>query len=186
MRGMKASLFGPREKRRSARRRSGRYPTCRVKQAHCYDLRETATLLGVHPNTVRHWLKRGLESIDSRRPVLIHGSSLKSFILTRRKDRRRKCRIDELFCFRCRAPRTVWGGVADVAMKTEKIAKVTALCSACGTEMHRTVRRTDISRIGELIDLRMMPFERLEDRAEANANCDFEKDRIHAEIEPAE
>ena len=76
--------------------------------------------------------------------------------------------------------------MADVAEHTPKIAKLTAICSVCETEMHRTVRRADLAKLVLILNLKSMPSERLKDRSEANANCDFEKDRIYAETERTE
>ena len=86
----------------------------------------------------------------------------------------------------CRAPWTPYGGMADVADHTVKIAKLTAICGVCETEMHRTVRRADLGKLALLLNLQSLASERLEDRQEANANCDSKKDPIHAETEPAQ
>jgi Homeodomain-like domain len=43
------------------RRRQPRIPISRIKAGCTYDTNDIAKLLGVHRNTVRHWLKRGLE-----------------------------------------------------------------------------------------------------------------------------
>mgnify|MGYP002386631203 CR=1 FL=1 len=136
----------------------------RVKQTVTYDVAEAARLLGVHRNTVRRWLKDGLEPIDDRRPLLIHGSRLKAFLSTRKQDRKQACRPGEFFCFRCRAPRKPWGGTADVTFRTEKLASLLALCAECETPMYRAVRVADLPSLRSLIDLRTMEPERLNDR----------------------
>lgn len=136
----------------------------RVKQAVAYDVAEAAKLLGVHHNTVRRWLKDGLEPIDDRRPLLIHGSRLKAFLSKRRQDRKQTCRPGEFFCFRCRTPRKPWGGTADVTFRTEKLASLLALCAECETPMYRAVRVADLPSLRSLIDLRTMEPERLNDR----------------------
>jgi len=48
----------------------------RVKIHRSYSVEEMSRLLGVHKNTVRNWLKNGLEPIDDQRPTLIRGSDL--------------------------------------------------------------------------------------------------------------
>lgn len=136
----------------------------RVKQTMAYDVAEAARLLGVHRNTIRRWLKEGLESIDDRRPLLIHGSHLRAFLSKRRQNAKQACRPGEFFCFRCRAPRKPWGGTADVTLRTEKLAALLALCAECETEMHRAVRVADLPSLRALIDLKMMEPERLNDR----------------------
>jgi excisionase family DNA binding protein len=158
----------------------------RIKTGVSYDVAEIAKLLAVHRNTVRQWLKEGLETIDDRRPLLIHGAALKALLAERQRARKHVCGLGEFFCFKCRAPRTPYGGMADVAEHTAKIAKLTALCSVCETKMYRTLRRGDLGKLALVLDLKSMASERLKDRVEANAECDFEKDHVHAETEPAE
>ncbi|WP_371199105.1 helix-turn-helix domain-containing protein [Hyphomicrobium sp. 99] len=129
-----------------------------------YDVAEAARLLGVHRNTIRRWLKDGLEPIDDRRPLLIHGSRLKAFLSQRMRSRKRTCRPGEFYCFRCRAPRKPWGGMADVTLRTEKLASLRALCAACETPMYRAIRVADLPCLRALIDLQTMEPERLNDR----------------------
>jgi hypothetical protein len=161
---------------RKTRPRRRRYPLNRIKQGCCYDLHEIGKLLDVHPNTIRHWLKNGLDAIDARRPILVHGATLRTFIALRQQARRQKCGPSELFCFRCRAPRGAWGDAADVTIISEKLARLSALCSVCETAMHRTIRRADIPKIGDLIDLQTMASERIRESPDAIPNCHFEKD----------
>jgi hypothetical protein len=170
---------------RNARPRRRRYLVGRIKQSNCYDPHEIARLLEIHPNTVRHWLKGGLQAIDGRRPTLVHGTVLRAFISERQKARRQKCGLGEFFCFRCRVPRSAWGDTADLATHTEKVARLTALCCVCETAMHRTIRREDISKIAALIDLQMMAPERLGESPDPIPICQLEKDQDGAETEPA-
>ena len=53
-------------------------------------------LFRVHKNTVRGWLKSGLKPIDGRRPILILGRQLASFIHARREYTRQRCKTS--FC----------------------------------------------------------------------------------------
>ena len=168
----------------NAKRR--RYALNRIKTGISHDVAEIAKLFDVHRNTVRQWLREGLKTIDDRRPLLIHGAVLKGFLAERQQARKHVCRLDEFFCFKCRAPRTPYGGMVDVAEHTAKIAKLTAICAVCETEMHRTIRRADLGKLASILDLGSMASERLKDRREPIANCDFEKDRVHVETEPAE
>jgi helix-turn-helix protein len=168
------------------RARPRRHALNRIKTGISYDVAEVAKLFAVHRNTVRQWLREGLKTIDDRRPLLIHGAALKAFLAKRQQARKHLCRLDEFFCFKCRAPRTPYGAMADVAQHTAKIAKLTAICAVCETEMHRTIRRADLGKLASMLDLRSMASERLKDRPEPIANCDFEKDRVHVETEPAE
>ena len=62
-------------------------------------------LFGVHKNTVRGWLKSGLQPIDDRRPTLILGRKLSGFLHARRERARQRCRPGQFYCLRCRAPK---------------------------------------------------------------------------------
>jgi hypothetical protein len=167
------------------RAKTRRYPVNRIKQSCSYDQNEIAKLFLIHRNTVRHWIKAGLRTIDDRRPLLVHGSALKSFLDTRQQARQHKCAPGEFFCFRCRAPRQPWGNVADAAPHTEKVQKLTALCSVCETTMHRTIRRADIPKLAGLIDIRSMAEERIRDCPDTSANSDFKRGRPDVETERA-
>jgi excisionase family DNA binding protein len=136
----------------------------RVKQSVTYDVSEAARLLGVHRNTIRRWLKDGLEPIDARRPLLIHGAHLKAFLARRKQCRKQACRPGEFFCFRCRVPRKPWGGTADVTLRTHKLASLLALCAECETPMYRAVRVADLPSLRSLLDLKTLEPERMNDR----------------------
>ena len=82
-----------------------RYNPRRAKIHRSYTVEEVARLFEVHKNTVRAWLKSGLQPIDGRRPTLLLGPQLASFLHARREHKRQRCRPGELYCFRCRAPR---------------------------------------------------------------------------------
>jgi hypothetical protein len=101
------------------RAKQRRYALNRIKTGITYDVAEIAKLFGIHRNTVRQWLREGLETIDARRPLLIHGAILKAVLAARQRARKHACRPGEFFCFKCRAPRTPYGGMADVAEHTK-------------------------------------------------------------------
>ena len=169
-------------KRKPARRR--RYRINLIKGTYLYEPSEIAKLFHIHRNTVRHWLKEGLNPIDDRRPVLVHGSDLKAFLARRQEGRRQKCAPGQFYCFRCRAPRTPWENLVDVAPHTETVAKLTAICCACETRMHRTIRRADLPKFTAAIEQQSMASERLRDRADANVDCDIGKDERDVETQP--
>ena len=149
-----------------------RLPVQRVKQAATYDVAELAKLLGTHRNTVRRWLKDGLQPIDNARPVLVRGAELKAFLTERQKARRHTCAPDEFFCFRCRAPRRPAAGMVDVSHRTENVAALAALYAACGTSMHRTVRRAALPSLADTYDLHTLAPERLNGCSAPSLNGD--------------
>jgi transposase-like protein len=69
-----------------------RHPNPRLVKIHrSYSVEEIAGLFGIHKNTIRAWLKQGLEPIDKSRPVLVHGKVLAAFLTARRAASKRPC-----------------------------------------------------------------------------------------------
>jgi Helix-turn-helix domain len=59
----------------------GRHPNPRLVKIHrSYAVEEVARILRKHKNTVRAWIKQGLQPIDGRRPTLVHGLELVRFL----------------------------------------------------------------------------------------------------------
>jgi transposase-like protein len=68
-----------------SRRRKKRHPNYRrVKIHRSHTVEEIARSLGVHKNTVRVWVKAGLPTSNKRRPLLVLGEDLVSFLQARR------------------------------------------------------------------------------------------------------
>jgi hypothetical protein len=62
-----------------------------VRRNLSYSINETAELFALHPQAVRQWIKAGLQTIDDRKPFLIHGSELIRFLTERRSGRKHQC-----------------------------------------------------------------------------------------------
>ena len=60
-----------------------------VKIHRNYSVEDISNLLKVHKNTVRSWLKKGLESIDDNRPILNLGSVLKQYLKKQKATKKR-------------------------------------------------------------------------------------------------
>jgi len=121
----------------AVRRRSAPDPR-RAKIHYNYTVAEAAKLFGVHRNTVRAWIKAGLETVKAGRIILILGDALGAFLETRRKARRCKTPPGWLYCFRCRTPRPPALGMVELIQAGAGTANVRAVCE-CGALMHRRV-----------------------------------------------
>jgi len=152
-----------------------RHPNHRLVKIHrAYIVEEIASLFGMHKNTVRHWIKDGLNTIDDKRPMLILGHVLVEFLKARRVKNKQPCKPGELYCVRCRAPKLPAGGMADYCPITEKFGNLVAICPDCNSLMNRHV---SLARIGEFdgkVDIRF-PEElpRLIESPHPSTNSDF-------------
>ena len=148
-----------------------------IKLHRPYAVDEAARALGVHPNTVRHWIGQGLPAFESRRPTLILGSELRAFLTTRRKRSKRPCQPGTIYCFKCRAPRRPALGMVDFTAHSATGGNLKALCETCGTVMHQRVARAAIARKMPGMEIKFREAEpRLEGSAQSPLNCDERKD----------
>jgi hypothetical protein len=124
-----------------------RHPNHRLLKIHrSYTVEEIADLFGIHKNTVRRWVNEGLTTTDDKRPMLILGHVLVAFLQARRTKNKQTCKPGELYCVRCRAPKSPAGEIAEYSPITEKFGNLIAICPDCNALMNRNV---SLARIGE-------------------------------------
>ena len=56
----------------------------------------------LHPQTVGKWIKKGLNPIDSCKPVLIHGVDLRHFLQKSNELHKHHLDFEEFFCMTCK------------------------------------------------------------------------------------
>jgi hypothetical protein len=155
-------------------RRRGRPDWRRVKTLRSYTIDEAARVLGVHRNTVRHWIKSGLPTIDDKRPILIVGSDLAEFRARRREGRRQRCGPGQIFCVKCRKPKEPAGRMADYVPSTPAAGALVGLCPDCGTLMHRRVSIARLDIVKSQLEVQCtQPQPRIEDTESPRVNCHF-------------
>ena len=134
-----------------------RHPNPRLVKIHrSYTVEEIANLFGVHPNTVRDWIKRrGLPTSDQKRPFLILGRDLVAFLQARRAKNKRPCQPGEIYCVRCRAPKAPAGAMADYEPVTETLGNLIAICPDCNAIMNRRVSLAKLEQIRGRLDITM-------------------------------
>ena len=152
-----------------------RHPNHRLVKIHrSYTVEEIAKLFGMHKNTVRSWLKKGLATIDSKRSTLILGSVLMEFLQARRTKNKQTCKPGELYCVRCRVPRPAAEDMADYSPVNEKTGNLIAICPVCDAIMNR---RVSLARIREVIGNVDITFpeelRHVVDSTRPSVNCDL-------------
>lgn len=117
-----------------------RHKNPRLAKIHrSYLVDEVADLYQVDKNTVRNWIKKGLPTVDSKRPALILGSALNEFHATRRNINKRPCALSEIYCMRCKEPKKPAGGMVEYQPKNDKSGNLIGICPDCEAMMFRRV-----------------------------------------------
>lgn len=150
-----------------------------VKRGRTYTVEEVAVLLGSHRNTVRHWLKNGLKTLDDRRPVLVHGLDLADFLKERRTRSKRPCGAGEIYCLRCRVPRPPAGNVVMYRPLTMDRGDLVGMCSVCGCRQFRRVSLAKLSAsLGGLMVCSTDADGHIGESRHPSLNCDFNKETV--------
>jgi hypothetical protein len=146
----------------------------RVKIHLSYTVEEVARLFAIHRNTVRQWIKAGLPTCDDKRPTLILGRHLVTFLQERRKKSRRGCAPGELYCFRCRLPRSPAGDMIDYIAQTAALGNLVGLCPVCETWMYRRVNPRKLHQVLAGLSVRLREgLRNLGESSQASVNSDF-------------
>ena len=138
-----------------------------------YDVGELADRLGVHKNSVRHWIKDGLPVVDGTRPVLILGRDFQAWWGKRRKAAKRPCQPGQMYCFKCREPKRPALGMVEYAATNAATGNLKAICETCETIMHQRTRLADLATRMPGMDVQITRgSSSIVERAHPSPNCD--------------
>lgn len=152
-----------------------RHQNPRLAKIHrSYTVDEVADLYRVGKNAVRHWIKQGLPTCDSKRPMLILGIELNVFHEKRRNKNKRPCLLDEIYCVRCRAPKKPAAGMVEYRPMTTTSGNLVAICPDCETMIHRRISKLKLYQIPYQIDIRLpQPHLHIVESPTPSLNSDF-------------
>ncbi len=152
-----------------------RRPSYRLVKIHRnYTVEEVACLLGAHKNTVRAWIKAGLPTIEGKRPILILGPDLVTYLKARRTKNKRPCQPGEIYCVRCRAPQRPAGDMAEYEPVTEKFGSLKGICPDCEGMIYRRASRAKLAQIRDKLDITFTEARRqVSETNEPIVNSDF-------------
>ena len=155
-----------------------RNPNPRLVKIHRnYNVEEVASLLKVHKNTVREWIKRGLPTIDDKRPTLILGRDLSVFLQARRMKNKQPCKPNQMYCLPCREPKIPAGNMVDYQPRTESLGNLFGICPDCETGMNRAINLEKLEIIRLVLDISLPEgLQRIVDSNQPTVNSDLGKE----------
>jgi hypothetical protein len=156
---------------------AARYPNPRCVRTHQnYTVEELAKVAGVHKHTVRRWVKNGLVTVDDRRPTIIRGADARLFLEARKTKKRHPCRPGEIYCFKCRVPRTPAGNFAELQVSSPTNGRLIGICPECSTMLHRIVNPTKLEPWNRILEIAVKPAPaRIADSPDPKLNADSEE-----------
>jgi excisionase family DNA binding protein len=150
----------------------------RVKTHFNYTVEQAAKLLGVHKNTMRRWIVEGLPVVaDGRRPTLILGQELASFLDARRKKAKRTCPPGFIYCVKCRIPQAPAGDMAEYMPMSASSGNLRGICPSCETLIHRRVNFGKLDQIRGQLEISMPQGEvHIGESGTPSVSSDFDKE----------
>jgi hypothetical protein len=151
-----------------------RHPNPRLAKIHRnYSVDDVSRLFKIHKNTVRNWLKQGLEAIDNQRPTLIRGQELCRFLTERRARSKQTCGPGRIYCLPCRAPKVPAGMMAECVPTSNTNGNLHGICPDCNRIIYRRVNPQKLDTVRGDLDINVTrPRTRIGESGRPNVNCD--------------
>ncbi|MCG3884712.1 helix-turn-helix domain-containing protein [Photobacterium leiognathi] len=127
----------------------------RIKSHRNYTVIELSEALGVHPKTVRNWLRVGLPVADEKRPLLINGTDVKIYLKQKRKTYMHQCELDEMYCFKCKQPKKPNTESLQFFTKPAGMVQMMGRCIECGCKANKYVSSRDLKSICQKLNVKL-------------------------------
>lgn len=134
-----------------------RYRTQKIRIHQTYEVWEVAEVLGATSQTVRKWMANGLSVLNAKRPALILGIELKSYLDTKQAKAKQRMALGECMCMSCRCPRMPYGMMVDYIPMTTTTGRIEALCDECGAVCMRFISHAKLAELATILQITQMP-----------------------------
>lgn len=148
----------------------------RIKIHRNYTMEELAGVLGVHKNTVLGWVKNGLPCLKDRRPFLIVGREAKAYLHAKRDSMKRRCKLHELYCMRCKKPVEPMNGQVEYHSNSSGKGRLQGKCQHCGATINKFISNAHLETYLEVFQV-VVPkgLEHIKDSMRTFLNRDFKE-----------
>jgi hypothetical protein len=152
-----------------------RHPNPRLAKIHRnYSVEDVSHLFDIHKNTVRNWLRQGLEPIDDQRPTVIQGVELRRFLTDRRAGAKQTCGPGRIYCLPCRAPKVPAGNMAECLAVDGTIGTLHGICPDCNRMIYRRVNPQKLNDVRGSLEVTLTQAgARIDETTKPNVNCNF-------------
>ena len=107
-------------------------------------------------------------------PPSSSAGSSRAFLHARRERRRQRCKAGQLYCVRCRAPKTSAARTAEYLPITSSSGNLRGTCPDCGTRMYRRVSLQKLAAVAGDLEVQLpLAEQRIEDTSSPSLNSDF-------------
>ena len=131
-----------------------RHPNPRLAKIHrTYSVEDAARLFRIHKNTVRNWLRQGLEPLDDRRPTVILGLELRRFLTVRRARTKQSCGLGRIYCLPCRAAKVPAGSMAECVATGDTTGSLQGICPDCNRMIYRRINPQKLDAVRGDLDI---------------------------------
>lgn len=151
----------------------------KIRITKIYTVDQIAIALDRSVGTVRMWIRDGLPVLDGRKPALIEGAAIKSWLKNRWESKKQKCSPSEFYCCKCRKPRVPRRSSVSIYPRNIKTLNIKALCGQCGTRMNKGAAFADLGQLQAQFQLLAQQEEHLSeyDDPGVNGHLDRQTDR---------
>jgi hypothetical protein len=114
----------------------------RVRYWYSYNVEEICEVFSdskLHPQTIRKWIKNGLSTVDTKKPALVYGNELISYLKKNNNTNKCKTEFDEMYCMRCQDAQPVFRQNVSIEQKRQFL-KVQGACRQCKQPMFKNYK----------------------------------------------
>lgn len=110
-----------------------------------YTVSEIAFLYQIHPQTVKNWIKQGLNVAVKTKPMLILGADLREFLQKKATRNKKTCQPGQIYCVACKEPKLPRDSYALLVSLNDKVGDLIGECPSCTHEIHRKVSLSKVT-----------------------------------------
>lgn len=129
------------------------YSLNKIKYWVCYDVEVICRLYRIHSKTVLAWFKKGLKPIDNKKPILVYGYDLKTFLGKLNESNKCHLGFEEMFCMKCKEAKVPLKKQIQLEQFEQKFLKAKAVCQTCKTKMNKSYPLQDFQQLKRIFDV---------------------------------